>query len=435
MLILAIVALFYPEFAIILFLTTPLFKLFLKLIAPITREYDITAVVMIILALSLSLHMIRFGKGVIKWPGTMIAMLFALLGVLLFSYTFTPTPNYGYEKLSRSLIALPIGLLAPIIYLRTEKQATRLLFYLLITGIFVAFGTIFSSGPTYETLTGRSTFLESNPLSTASTINFGLVVAIVWLFNKWGNKLFRFLLIAVIPILFLGIFYSGSRGPLVGIALAILFFLFSERHALQIRHYILISLLFIIGIIVVSSYLPEDHWRRFTFLTGNPSDAHFTSGRPELWLAALKGGLTAPIFGNGIGSYGYVTGGGDIRAYPHNMFLELFCEQGLIGMILGIIVIIIPFQLGFRQIRLLKGTQHGITAMTFFLIFFVSFIDAMKSGDLSDNRRMWFFMGCIFGFENIIANYNLSANPMYSDQNIEPPYLMAGYDYSSQNQY
>jgi O-antigen ligase len=405
--IVGIAALLMPEFAILLFLVVPLVKLFLKLIAPITRTYDLTAAVMVVLAISLGLHIVRHGVSGIRWPGKMIAGLIGLLAILLFSYIYTPAPDYGYDKLIRTVIALPVGFLAPIIYLRTDPQARRLLLYILVSAVVVSLGTIFGSGPTYSEVSGRATFLESNPLSTAAAIAYGAVIAVVWLFDGERRALLRILMLPLVPLCILGVFYTGSRGPLVGLALVLAFFLFRERHALKFHHYAIMGIVAAAGAFAVITYLPAEYWRRFAFLTGESHGAAFTSGRPQLWAMAITQGLSSPLWGQGIGAFSIIPkGAGPARLlYPHNMLLELFSEQGLIGMGLGTLLLTLPFVVGWRQLKLLKGHPLSGTALTFFLLYLVSFIDAMKSGDLSDNRRMWFFMGCIFGMENIIYGY------------------------------
>jgi O-antigen ligase len=51
-----------------------------------------------------------------------------------------------------------------------------------------------------------------------------------------------------------------------------------------------------------------------------------------------------PIFGSGIGSFGSLFGLGDVRAYPHNIFLETAVECGIIGLVLIICVFLCVFK-------------------------------------------------------------------------------------------
>lgn len=62
----------------------------------------------------------------------------------------------------------------------------------------------------------------------------------------------------------------------------------------------------------------------------------FTSGRTELYEAALKAFQDYPIFGIGLENYCSYTG---MELYVHNTYLQVLCEQGLVGITLFIYAI------------------------------------------------------------------------------------------------
>jgi O-antigen ligase len=93
-----------------------------------------------------------------------------------------------------------------------------------------------------------------------------------------------------------------------------------------------------------------------------------------------------PIFGIGLGSFGLNMFGRDIRAYPHNMLIEIFVEQGLIGFILIILFLSIFLLIIWRN------HFFSINALLFIpsVCLLFEFINILKSSSIIDNRS--FFM-------------------------------------------
>lgn len=79
-----------------------------------------------------------------------------------------------------------------------------------------------------------------------------------------------------------------------------------------------------------------------------------------------------PLLGSGLGGFNAITG----EPWPHNFFLELLCETGVIGTFVALLFLVVPI---IRQ----KQSLHHITASNqfFFLIVIAIFIRVMFSGD------------------------------------------------------
>lgn len=89
---------------------------------------------------------------------------------------------------------------------------------------------------------------------------------------------------------------------------------------------------------------------------------------------------THPLTGVGLGGYYYWTG--DI--YPHNFFLELLCETGIVGTVVALLLLIIPLIIK-RQ-----GILH-ITASNqfFFLIMMGTIVRVMVSSDFTESIELF----------------------------------------------
>lgn len=99
--------------------------------------------------------------------------------------------------------------------------------------------------------------------------------------------------------------------------------------------------------------------------------------------------FTTFAFGNGIGSFGLLYMGNDGRAYPHNIFLEILFEVGLIGLILLLSIFLVVFYSGIKGNKLL------------FVLFFYCFINAMKSSSFTDLWVLFSIMGLILNQRRI----------------------------------
>ncbi len=90
------------------------------------------------------------------------------------------------------------------------------------------------------------------------------------------------------------------------------------------------------------------------------------------------------FFGFGIGSYGLERYGMDVFAHPHNIFMEVFYETGIAGILLLIIMLIL---FGVAIWRTLNGYGAGI------FVFLV--LNAAKSSSVVEQRVMFIILGLL----------------------------------------
>ena len=91
------------------------------------------------------------------------------------------------------------------------------------------------------------------------------------------------------------------------------------------------------------------------------------------------------LFGAGIGSFGILTIGKDIRYYPHNFILEIWSELGLIGLIIFLLIVFFSI----RKVRI------SFNDLNIFPVLYI-LLNFLKSGSLADMRILFTILAIYF---------------------------------------
>jgi O-antigen ligase len=131
--------------------------------------------------------------------------------------------------------------------------------------------------------------------------------------------------------------------------------------------------------------------------------------RIEAWAKSIQLIRSNPLVGIGTGSFKsigqnlfpWIESGWQ---YPHNILLELFVENGVLGisLFLTFLFVIIKRYLKIRE----KVIGENRTILdTFFCLFLFTLINSMISGDLTMNANLWLFAGFIVSIGYNIEYY------------------------------
>ena len=98
----------------------------------------------------------------------------------------------------------------------------------------------------------------------------------------------------------------------------------------------------------------------------------------------------APLVGHGAGSWPLLIGQRDKTTYPHNLFLELTVETGVVGLLLFLAVVGVAL----RPVSLerLRRDPQALCAM---MLFVSALSNAMTTGDLPGNRAIFLALGLL----------------------------------------
>jgi O-antigen ligase len=206
------------------------------------------------------------------------------------------------------------------------------------------------------------------------------------------------ILLLTIPV----VYTAGSKGPILSFVLVILLWFLKERCITRSQR---IKMVFFVGILAIgavssTSFMSNDSYFYQRFLLQVPDGSEsIDQSRGVVWPLVIdkifSQDFTRTLFGHGIGefeSFFYGTSSGE-RYYPHNLFLELIVENGIVAtaFIVGIYVYI-----------------YKSSASPLKYLFAFAFFNAQFSGDILLNEGLLFYGGALLANKKLF-NKNLDA--------------------------
>lgn len=183
---------------------------------------------------------------------------------------------------------------------------------------------------------------------------------------------------------------TGSRGGALSIIGGVLVFLAVGR--IPLRRLVLLSLLATVATVGVISFTPlgkalsHSMEERFVKLAlkhkggDGAGGGVYLSGREVLYARAYALGLDAPVMGAGLAAFPSLK----LGVYPHNLFLEVFCEAGGLGLAFLGCVLLAWLRAAFRGRRTLDPATVGTVVLVL--------IGSQSSGDFYDARSLFLLM-------------------------------------------
>lgn len=338
------------------------------------------------------------GDGTISLSASIgkVAIPFALFAaVVALSFLHSPAPGYGAQKLIGFLTLGGSLFFLPVLICREENSMRDFTLGTALFGMAVAASSLsFSSS-------GAMGAVE-NPahIGKGQVIGLAIVLLLYWpITNRWLRLFVQFV---CIPWLAVGLISAETRGPLFSLifVLVLSFFVNALRSPILSRR----QMLSVLAILVVAIVLLSTFWfygreeMRFASKTNEmiallqgSSEAQGTAvERLVYYRAALDLWQSHPIAGWGVGGWSMAYWNTDDRRYPHNLFLEVLVEEGAIG----IAALLLFLRAVFRQLHdnldYLSGKFSSLLPCAIYLLSI-----SMFSGDLDDDRFLWFWCGLI----------------------------------------
>ncbi len=228
---------------------------------------------------------------------------------------------------------------------------------------------------------------------------------------KYKNIFFRIIKYGILSIFICLVLLTGARGPLICMLITI----FINYLILFYKNKLKIMNLFVFLLFIIIFFSAFNFSNEINFLIKNYkgiemlSDSYenlkiknmdeFSTKRTYLYEEAYKEFLKKPFFGKGIGKHEKQ------GEYPHNLFLEILSQIGIIGFVPFFVIICCWFYFFLKsEMRFYKNSEYRFIKYLFIFYFFHSFF----SGSIFCNIQFWglLVLGVrIFEIEN--KNYKL----------------------------
>lgn len=267
---------------------------------------------------------------------------------------------------------------------------------ILVIGSVMAVLALASAGEQFSSSQGnRVSVLGGGPIILGR--NMGLMILATFYFQsavkiRWVNVGPGLVSIAVLGTV--AILLTGSRGALLAIFVACAVYFVLDRRSWPKKAVIFVggfgALLVFLNTTSIGQNVHEMFMSRVVELT---FEKRYTSGRGDLWYEALEITRKNPLFGAGLAGFqaAAITVSDAHQSYPHNIFLEVLCETGIVGLLLFLSAGMASIAVLWRNWRFL-----GIASVA---ALFLNLILAQSSGQLFDSRGL-----IIFSYLSLISD-------------------------------
>ena len=346
------------EFILALFYLSGFLKSFL-LFYDVPLPIDFTLLATLLLLTSLLFQFKRFQTSYSS--NVILSMSFLLLLYIWMVMTLAYTPSIEYSKEKTQLFSLNIiAFLLPILL---RDFSFKVFFRIVVTISFLlSIHYVYLFNQFLIGIYSKETFegLKSFYLNCALIVGLHSLVLIFIkepVFKKKGIDYF-FAVFGVFLLLFL-----GARGPLLAFfVFLILYFLFKLFRLVPIPMFSIKkdifsfrSVMVVNGVVFLLITLTSRFYSSFLLLLERTiyrtnlilgigkqeadmgSSVNVRVEQVNLSIDYIFENSSNFLFGSGIGGFGIIESGTDSRAYPHNVFLELWFELGIVGLLLFIL--------------------------------------------------------------------------------------------------
>lgn len=357
---------------------------------------DLTGLAMVLMAGVLALR-IFLGDRKIRnvYVGNHLIIWLFFLGFVLMVITsayYTASPDFWKEKLARIALLTVPSFLIPFLFFNEKDIRAFLIASLAIFAVLLLTlaKRLFEFGLKY--------FFMTNSIGDANYLIWGSYIACnallflgILLFHGMDRKARMFspasmLFVTGCALTAFILFVSGARAPTIFfIAIMTAAILTARRHAVT---FLLLAVLSLTALGTYAVWEGDFQPGRSSRLLNMSLDATSIAARLKFFGQAWGMISERPLLGHGVGSYAFVTQGKDERGYPHNIILEIWCENGILAVICFIGFVLAALFGAFWQRQ-----NRYVLPLLFVNLFLL--LNLMKSSSLTDARIFFAYLGLL----------------------------------------
>lgn len=352
----------------------------------------------LILAVALQAMLNPQAMSSIPWTHPVVISHIALFCVVGIYLVGMQGSEYALEKAYRVLVFGPLLLLLPQLLLTSVKRMYRFLWqFVLFVCILAAASVVISISESGLDGLQRISPPGGGPITLARMTGFAAIACIGFYIVGHHRKVAGLSAL----ILVLVTFATGSRGPALFLVLVLLIAILASlingrtrRRAVALISGAVAGSLVLISAAYYATSRDLPFARRYLLLVSDDKGGSVNT-RADYLDRALVFADSSGYMGWGTGSWRELVGSTESRAYPHNVFAEYFVEQGSIGLVIftfGCIAVVVTG--AFLLTRRLPLEEAVLVVVGFASYLYALFL-AQTSGDIYDNRYLWFYAGFI----------------------------------------
>jgi O-antigen ligase len=175
----------------------------------------------------------------------------------------------------------------------------------------------------------------------------------------------------------------------------------------------LVVMLAVVGLlyVIVIEFAPRAVYERLIVTTQTDPTG---SGRTRVYQVGIEAGMDSPIVGQGTGGFKTYTGGA--MTYPHNLFIELFAEHGLGGLLAGGLLLLLLIKYSIRCVHLRPLVRAESDFVLALVIFGLG--NSMFSSDLPPQLALWLGCGMLIGLDRMGKEEFEAADLQWSEEEL-----------------
>lgn len=322
-----------------------------------------------------------------------ILLAWFLIGWLIFSITWS-SPASTWKTDQFMIISL-LAIITLAGFLVKRSTIERYLIYLIIGTFFVTLFVLKETGGLLN-ISGYGTRVNEAYLTLSLPQGLALAIS-VFHFAKSSFKIKLFWLFSSMFFV-LGLGVGLARGSLVfsffAIAVVSLFYLWYYQGSFykkikEYGKYIFAMTIFLGGLLFVAFNVKRTASRLARMI--DISGELLGGGRGSLWSSAWQGIGEAPIIGHGLGMNSVIVG-----SYPHNLFLQVWIDGGIIAVLLLFLLLLLPVILFLKKF---KNHYKDPKFLSLFSIIIILTLEFSKSFDFYSARSLVIVL--ILGFSYV----------------------------------
>lgn len=379
----------------------------------ITNVVDPTAFFALLAAVCI-LRQVFVNKEHFPVPDIKLLLPFYLILVVgLASLIYTEAPLYGTNKYLKFAFFNTIALVGPYYLIRNSKDLSVFFAGLVLLST-AMIAEVFRNGVT-PSAAGFVTAFGSNYLALARIIGGALLINIFFLVVGSTRTPYRLIGIALLPFMLFGLLVAGGKGPVFAVVIAlssivgfilVKFFAPASRlgsvSIFEKRILVCVVLFSIAGVAFIVQYSEYfmNLFYRLDVLKSEGGDSALERVRRYKLALSVIGDYRYFFTGLGMGGFSTHYSGLDAARgdYPHNIFLEIFSELGVVAFASLVALLTFAFRSAYRTLQKPLHSDKVAGFTTLALLIFMLF-NASVSGDMSDNRELFGVMGIAFSLQ------------------------------------